>query len=95
MALKKSTSSNKIDLMSKDTLAISGKQDSASAARPKQPFPHKKHSLSQPATLMNYMTAPQNKSTKKALDDTSKAAGVSANKVAPAKSSANPQGPAS
>jgi len=44
---------------------------------------------------MNYMTAPQNKTTKKALDDTGKAAGANSNQVAPAKSSANPQGPAS
>lgn len=90
MALKKSTSSNKIDLMSKDTLGTNGKQDLTNATRAKQPYPHKKHSLSQPASLMNYMTAPQNKSSKKALDDSSKAAGASTNKVAPAKSSANP-----
>lgn len=43
---------------------------------------------------MNYMTAPQAKSTKKALDDTSKT-GASGKKVAATKSSANPQGPAS
>jgi len=39
---------------------------------------------------MNYMTAPQSKTSKKALDDTSKAAGASGKKAAPAKSSANP-----
>ena len=76
--------------MSKDTLGTNGKQDLTNATRAKQPYPHKKHSLSQPASLMNYMTAPQNKSSKKALDDSSKAAGASTNKVAPAKSSANP-----